>query len=85
MGHCSVKVLNSFFRYEFHALDFNFYSAEVIFSDVKSKVPTIRRANMNIKQNNSVIVYGPGKVEGIASLYDLTRFLKSLFSQFKDI
>ena len=52
------------FRYEFHALDFNFYSAEVIFSDVKSKVPTIRRANMNIKQNNSVIVYGPGKVEG---------------------
>ena len=45
-------------------MDFNFYSAEVIFSDLKSKVTTIRRANMNDKQNNSVIVYGPGKVEG---------------------
>ena len=68
-------IFATMFRYEFHALDFNFYSAEVIFSDIKSKVPTIRRANMNTKQNNSVIVYGPGRVQG---KHVLTSYLNSL-------
>ena len=50
--------------YEFHAIDFNYHGAEVIFSDVYAKVPTIRRANMNDKADNNVIIYGPGRVEG---------------------
>lgn len=45
---------------------------------MRSKVPTIRRANMNSKQNNSVLIYGPGQVEGVSMISSATKIQPKL-------
>ena len=51
-------------QYRFRAVDFNYNEGEIYFSESGSSVKTIRRARLEQKGVNSVLVYGTGDVRG---------------------
>ena len=50
--------------YRFRAVDFNYREGEIYFSEYGTSVKTIRRARLEKKSVNSVLVYGTGDVRG---------------------
>ena len=50
--------------YKFRAVDFNYREGEIYFSEFGTSVKTIRRARLEKKSVNSVLVYGTGDVRG---------------------
>ena len=50
--------------YKFRAVDFNYREGEIYFSEYGTSVRTIRRARLEKKSVNSVLVYGTGDVRG---------------------
>ena len=50
--------------YRFRAVDFNYREGEIYFSEFGTAVKTIRRARLENKALNSVLVYGTGDVRG---------------------
>ncbi|KAK2183702.1 hypothetical protein NP493_299g02011 [Ridgeia piscesae] len=51
--------------YKFRAVDFNYREGEIYFSEFGTSVKTIRRARLEKKSVNSVLVYGTGDVRGL--------------------
>ena len=51
-------------NYRFRAVDFNYNEGEIYFSEGGLSVKTIRRAKLESKGVNSVLVFGTGDVKG---------------------
>ena len=51
-------------NYKFRAIDYNYNEGEIYFSEGGLSVKTIRRARLEDKGVNSVVVFGTGDVRG---------------------